>query len=221
MQSSNPVILAIETSQRLGGIAVRDRAGQVHVEPLATDLRHDDDLLPAIERTYDRLGLAPGDTGVIGVSIGPGGFTGLRIGVATAKLLAHVLGSSLVAVPSALVVAEGHAGAGPIIVALAAKGETVCATRVIRTAGEWAPKDSGALVERLDLDEVEAVLADDHLPGPMRRRCAEAGIDVITPSFEPRHCLAVTTRWLACGRTVEPTELTPLYARSPAVTLRR
>ena len=221
MASSHPVILAIETSQRLGGIAVRDRSGRVHVEPLVADLRHDDDLLPAIDRTYGRLGLAPRDTGAIGVSIGPGGFTGLRIGVATAKLLAQVLDSSLVGVPSAMVVAEGHAGPGPIIVALAAKGETVWATRVSRTAGEWTARDSGALAERLDLDGVEAVVADHHLPLSMRRRCAEAGVDVVMPSFEPRHCLAVTARWLARGRTVAPIELTPLYARPPAVTLRR
>ena len=214
-----PVIVAIETSQRRGGVAVRDAAGRVHAETLATDLRHDDDLLPAIERLYARAGLVPQDTAAVGVSLGPGGFTGLRIGIATAKLLGEVLGAALVGIPSALVVAEVQAGPGPIIVALAAKGASVWATRLEREGEAWSSTGDGALVERLDLVGVRAVVADEHLLPALRRACADAGVPVVAPSFDPRCCLAVASRRLARGLTVEPVDLLPLYPRPPAVTL--
>ncbi len=44
------VVLAIETSQRKGGVALRDASGAAYVEWVAENLRHDDDLLPAIDR---------------------------------------------------------------------------------------------------------------------------------------------------------------------------
>jgi hypothetical protein len=46
---SCPIMLAIETSQRTGGVALRDRAGQVHVERLGEGTRYDDELVPAID----------------------------------------------------------------------------------------------------------------------------------------------------------------------------
>ncbi|MCI0437109.1 MAG: tRNA (adenosine(37)-N6)-threonylcarbamoyltransferase complex dimerization subunit type 1 TsaB, partial [Gemmatimonadetes bacterium] len=91
--------------------AGEDAANQVMVERVESAAGgHGDDLLPAIGRLFERAGLKPHDLagggGAVAVSIGPGGFTGLRIGIATAKMLAESLGAKLVAVPSALVAAE-------------------------------------------------------------------------------------------------------------------
>ena len=69
MPSSDPILLAIETSQRQGGIAVRDRAGRAHVERLAVARRHDDDLLGAINRLFGRLELEPWDLGPLFFSL--------------------------------------------------------------------------------------------------------------------------------------------------------
>lgn len=100
------IVLAIETSQRGGGVAVMDRHGLPQVEMLEQKKRHDDDLIPAIDRLFQRLGLDRAELGAVGVSVGPGGFTGLRIAVTTAKMMGLVSGAKLVAVPSALVAAE-------------------------------------------------------------------------------------------------------------------
>ena len=99
------VVLAIEASQRRGGVAV-EHGGRTDVEWMSADVRHDDDLLPAIVRLYKRCALVPGMTDAVGVSIGPGGFTGLRIAVSTGKMMAEATGAKIVAVPTALVVAE-------------------------------------------------------------------------------------------------------------------
>src|SRR5436190_12445195 len=108
---------------------------------LSTKKRHDDDLLPAIDRLFARCGFTPRDLsggGAVGVSVGPGGFTGLRIAVATAKMLAETLDTKLVAVPSALVAAESiRDQTSEIIVALASKAESFWSTRLERIDYEW------------------------------------------------------------------------------------
>ena len=53
---------------------MRDGAGNVHVELLKASARHDDELMPAIERLVEKAGLTPRDLEAVGVSIGPGGY---------------------------------------------------------------------------------------------------------------------------------------------------
>jgi tRNA threonylcarbamoyladenosine biosynthesis protein TsaB len=214
-----PVLLAIEASQRTGGVAVRDAAGAAHVEWLSPAARFDDDLLAAIDRLYGRLGLTPDCTRGVGVSIGPGGFTGLRISVSTAKMLAETLGARVVAVPSALVAAEAYEGPGPIVVALAAKGATAWVTRLDRGGdGAWAVEGDGHLADAggLRLDGIRALLADRYLPPSMRDRCHDAGIPVVDPIFSPLGCLSAAARLFEGSRTTDPLTLAPLYPRPPA-----
>jgi tRNA threonylcarbamoyladenosine biosynthesis protein TsaB len=231
------IVLAIETSQRTGSVAARrihplslHGIGPVEVEPLAPKLRHDDDLLPAIDRLMRRLDAPPRDLAAVGVSVGPGGFTGLRIAISTAKMLAEALGARLVAVPSALVAAAAQArrrgGAGgaarPLLVALASKGDTCWLTRIDSTAGGPVAVGAAGLVSAgtLDLAGARELLADEHLPAPIRARCHEAGVPVIPPIFEAAACLEVTEQHLAAGNTIDPLVIAPLYPRPPeAVTL--
>jgi tRNA threonylcarbamoyl adenosine modification protein YeaZ len=214
-----PVLLALEASQRTGGVAVRDADGVTRVELMSSASRFDEELLPAIERLYERAGLAPQQTEAVGVSIGPGGFTGLRIAVSTAKMLAEGVGAKIVAVPSALVAAEAHEGPGPILVALASKDETAWVTRVARGADDaWAIDGDGALADAagLNLAGIEAVLADRYLPQAICDRCAEAHVPVVDPAFSPRACLAAAARRLEASATTDPLVLAPLYPRPPA-----
>jgi len=216
-----PVILAIETSQREGSVALRDGAGEILEETLPPQSRHDVHLIPAVDRLMKRAGLRPHDLDAVGVSIGPGGFTGLRIAVSTAKMLAMALEVKLLAVPSALVVAEscpaGQVKDGPIIVALSCKRGTFWATRLTRQAGEWTVAGEPGLAgaETFALNDVEAVIADRHLPEAARQRAAEAEVPVLEPRFEARACLAVSGRRLAAGQMADPLTLVPLYPRPP------
>lgn len=218
--SATPVLLAIEASQRRGGVAVRDHDGLDHVEWLGASARHDDDLLAAIDRLYTRLGLVPADTGVVGVSTGPGGFTGLRVAVATAKMLAESLGARLVAVPTALVVAERQPGTGPITVALASKEGSVWETRLDRAGNDapWTVKQPGRLAAAaaVRIDGLTALLGDRYLSQELRERCAAAGVVVVEPIFDPIACLAVTSRLFEQGRTTDPLVIVPIYSRPPA-----
>lgn len=62
--------------------------------------RHSQELLPAVVRVLERAGVRMADLAGVVVGTGPGAFTGLRVGIATAKTLAHELGCAIVGVPS-------------------------------------------------------------------------------------------------------------------------
>jgi tRNA A37 threonylcarbamoyladenosine modification protein TsaB len=105
-----------------------DQANPAEMQHLGTELlrdpsRHDDDLMPAIDRLFVRLGARPAELGAVAVSIGPGGYTSLRIAVATAKMLAEATGATTIAVPSAGVAAWLlPPSLAPAVVCLASKG---------------------------------------------------------------------------------------------------
>lgn len=220
-----PVMLAIETSQRAGGVAARDASGRVEVEPLASgrdrDIGrgkgHDRELMPAIDGLLRRMELRPDELRIVAVSVGPGGFTGLRIAVSVAKMLGEVLGTPLVAVPSALVAAEPVTSSGPIGVALASKRGEFWLAQLIRADGAWSVTGTPGLVDsdRFDPSGFQALIADAYFPEAARRRCEEAGVPVVDPVFDPAACLTIGTRMWARGETISPEALLPIYPRQP------
>jgi tRNA threonylcarbamoyladenosine biosynthesis protein TsaB len=89
---------------------------------------HASQLLPLARALLDRAGLAFADVGRLGVGVGPGTFTGLRIGVATARALAQATGADLVAVSTLRALAEAAGHDGPVLAVLdARRGEAFAA----------------------------------------------------------------------------------------------
>jgi tRNA threonylcarbamoyladenosine biosynthesis protein TsaB len=223
---AHSVIIAIETSQRAGGVALQTSGGETLVEALREPTRQDDDLMPAIDRVTKRAGIAPGDVQAVGVSIGPGGFTGLRIAIATAKMLAEALGVKLLAVPSALVAAESYEGGGrSMLVALASKRGGFWGTRLTRRDGQpgerWIIERAGLVDESTDsLAGVEVVLGDGHVPEWLRRMCERSSVPIVEPRFEALACLRCAAGSFAAGEFTDPLRFLPLYPREPeAVTI--
>lgn len=219
-----PVVLAIETSQRRGGVALRDARGEVHVERLGEERRHDDAMMPAIAGLFERAGHVPRELNTVGVSIGPGGFTGLRIAVTTAKIFAESLGAKVIAVPSALVAAASHHGeeGDRLLGALASKGEQCWMTRLVRKSGRWRIEGEPGLISatELSLAGVKRLLADSYLVQPIRAQCEQSGVEIIEPDFAVTGCLQETLEGMEQGVTDDPSKLKPLYSRPPeAVTL--
>ncbi|MCX7026377.1 MAG: tRNA (adenosine(37)-N6)-threonylcarbamoyltransferase complex dimerization subunit type 1 TsaB [Spirochaetes bacterium] len=108
-------ILAFDTSSEILAVGVlkgeRDRAS------LAVEgIRHSETLIPAIGECLKRLGLAIVEINLIGCSIGPGSFMGLRIGISTAKGLSLALGIPWVGVPTLDAMARTWAASGRTIV---------------------------------------------------------------------------------------------------------
>ena len=84
-------ILAIETTGPLGSVAVIDEAGKVNQKISGEEMNHLKDLMPMAQRLTSELGISPADFTAVAASIGPGSFTGIRIGVSTARALAQAL----------------------------------------------------------------------------------------------------------------------------------
>jgi tRNA threonylcarbamoyladenosine biosynthesis protein TsaB len=72
----------------------------VLVERIPPDVRRGRDLVPAVARLLAARGLAPGDLHLVACGVGPGSFTGIRIGIATAATLAFAAGAPVLDVPS-------------------------------------------------------------------------------------------------------------------------
>ena len=105
-------MVAIETATETVGVAVRTAAGVQAELTLTGRRRHVETLTPALEHLLAQLDLVPGDLGVVGVDVGPGLFTGLRVGVAAAKGLAQALGIGVVGATSLDILTAGAAAAG-------------------------------------------------------------------------------------------------------------
>jgi tRNA threonylcarbamoyladenosine biosynthesis protein TsaB len=89
---------------------------------------HAAQLLPLARALLERAGLEFADLERIGVGVGPGTFTGLRIGVATARALAQGSGAELVAISTLRALAEGAGHDGPVLAVLdARRGEAFAA----------------------------------------------------------------------------------------------
>jgi tRNA threonylcarbamoyl adenosine modification protein YeaZ len=103
-------LLVVDTATSTAVVAAGTPAGEVlAAESFAAEHRHSQALLPAIERLRTRARVSLGDIGGVIVGTGPGAFTGLRVGLATAKTLAHELGVPIVGVATgeALLAASG------------------------------------------------------------------------------------------------------------------
>lgn len=95
-------ILAIETTGKLGSVAVLNiETGEVLGTEVSLDeMSHLKDLIPMTERLLKRLNIEKKEIEYVASSVGPGSFTGIRIGVATARALAQSLNTRCISVPT-------------------------------------------------------------------------------------------------------------------------
>lgn len=211
------------------GLLGADRASTraLAVERLREVGRNEDDLLPAIDRACAAAGVRPPDLRAVAVSIGPGGYTSLRVACATAKMIAEAgrhSGVECIAVPTTLAVwAAAQPTTEPTSIGILLAGKDRTAHLTVIPAPGWTPADpfpEGALItaEMLPLEQVRFFLGDRHVPGDIRRRILEAGIQIAEPIFDAVNCLQIAAELPA----TDPVDLIPAYPREPdAITLWR
>jgi tRNA threonylcarbamoyladenosine biosynthesis protein TsaB len=219
------VAVAIETSTREPTVAARSGRATLESE-LAGARAHASDLLPTLARLLAELGVEPAGIGTVVVGTGPGSYTGLRVGIATALGLARAHGCALVAVPSteSRVRSSVPAG-GAAAVVIDARANEIYFARY-RRAGERievveppSVVPAGEIAARLAPGEV--VLADeDAVRAAGLDRRGDLRIDLRS---RPR---AVATLELGLARLAErgpddPALVEPLYLRAFAARSRR
>lgn len=104
-------VLALETSERVGSLATLDASDSQILTlgsvSLPVDQRSAQSLLPSIQSLLAESDWKPNQLDLVCVTTGPGSFTGLRIGVTTAKTLAYATGAKLVEVHTLATIAAG------------------------------------------------------------------------------------------------------------------
>ncbi|MBI3975248.1 MAG: tRNA (adenosine(37)-N6)-threonylcarbamoyltransferase complex dimerization subunit type 1 TsaB, partial [Armatimonadetes bacterium] len=120
-------VLGLETATPYGSVAVVGPDGLLAEVTALIPMRHLEWLLPAVERTLAEAGTGRGEIEGLAVSIGPGGFTGLRIGIATAAAWARAADIPVIGVSTLEALAATVAGPGLIAPVLDAKRGEVAA----------------------------------------------------------------------------------------------
>ena len=119
-------ILALDTATLTASVAAWiDGAAAASGEARAET--HSEKLLPLVDDVLRRAGLRPADLDAIACGAGPGSFTGLRIGLATAKGLCTALGCPLHLVSSLAALAKDAGVVGPVLAVLDARRKEVFA----------------------------------------------------------------------------------------------
>jgi tRNA threonylcarbamoyladenosine biosynthesis protein TsaB len=101
------LVLGIETSTPQTSVALGTEEGTVAALELGRGRPGDEVVVPAVDQLLSWAGATLGQVGGIAVGLGPGLFTGMRVGIATAKTLAQMLGVPLVGLASLDVLAFG------------------------------------------------------------------------------------------------------------------
>lgn len=225
------LILGMDTATPHVGVAIGDSAdgGRVLAEVLiAGDRRHAEQLAPAIKRVCDESGVRLDQLTAIAVGIGPGLFTGLRVGVTTAKVMAQALRIPVVAVSSLDLIAapllDGHGGHAHTLVVpvIDARRREVFSARYrvvpggMQREGEYTVGSVEELIADLEAENEHVLLAGD---GVSRYREQFAGLDrsdMAGPEFEAPSVAALVQ--LATGRVereefVQPWDVHPMYLR--------
>lgn len=215
------MVLGIETATFLGGVALVSASGELLGEcTLRNHESHSERILPALEDLIRTLGASLGDLSAVAVSRGPGSFTGLRAGIATAKGLSLSLGVPLFGVSTLEVLAaNAPPREGPVCAVLAARrGEVFRAFFNAGPAGLERLGPDGLIPS----DALAGELTADHLViGEFPPAMVRPAPHTVSPRFAPPHLChpraAATAgfgaRSLDERRESELTTLLPRYLR--------
>jgi tRNA threonylcarbamoyladenosine biosynthesis protein TsaB len=219
-----PRALAVETSGRVGSVALVDNGRVVAVDAFPHGLQHAAHIITRIQALCDQVSWKPTDFQEIYVSIGPGSFTGLRIGVTLAKTLAFAIGAKVVAVPAARGLAESAPPeATELLIVLDAKRDQIFTARFKRRSSSEPWQE----VEPPHLDDLASALSRAARPVwllgdgiPQHRKFIPADDQIHeTPEegWRPRAEVIAELGFAAArqGIFVEPEQLVPLYIRKP------
>lgn len=203
---SGGLILAMDTSTSAVTAALLEGERVVGCASVIDARRHTEILMPLVRDLFDAAGAARTDVSGIAVGVGPGPFTGLRVGIATAETLSLVLGVPAFGVCSLDAIAhEVTASGGP--------SDFVVASDARRKEVYWARFRDGVRVGQPQVHK-PVDLPREVRSLPTAGRGAQLYPDTFAHAIEPLDVSAAHLGLLA-GSGVEVLPLQPLYLRQP------
>jgi tRNA threonylcarbamoyladenosine biosynthesis protein TsaB len=224
-----PLLLALESATPHASVALLEGERLVVELANASDRPHSTRLLPLVDRVLDQAGVGLEEVGSFAVSIGPGSFTGLRIGLATLKGLTYASSVPAVAVPTLAALARNASGRElPVLACLdARRGELYAAVHgpgreagaPLLVEGVYTPRELAERIPRpcrvVGCPGEEDVLA---------LLCEQLGPDArLDPPLPPRalHVGRLGRELLAAGQGARAGELAPRYLRRAEAEVKR
>jgi tRNA threonylcarbamoyladenosine biosynthesis protein TsaB len=216
-------ILSIETSTMLGGVAILDeQAGLIAETKLNVKTTHSERLMTAVDNTLKQSEMGLDEIDVFAVALGPGSFTGLRIGLSTAKGLSYATGKPLVTVPTLDAFARNFAfSLYPVCLMLDARRSEVYAAvyawegHSFRTVLEPVSIKPEKLLEKLQGNVLfagdGALVYKEKIIDYMNDRAFYAGADKMIPS--PANVAILGLERAIRGEYALVAETVPLYIR--------
>ena len=221
------VILGIETSVEHVGVAVGDSRGIRAESMLSSDRRHAESLAPMIDFVMRQAGAEMRDLSAVAVDIGPGLFTGMRVGIATAQTIAWALDLPVVPVCS-LDALSLNVGAPDSVVASvldARRGEVYWALYRMREPGREPERLTEPRVSSPDdmaihlADRAESIVCVGTGATRYREVLSAGPWLTVLPSNQDfpaaRSVVSLAAFSLAAERTVNAAAVEPMYLRAP------
>ena len=219
-------ILSIDTSSQVSSVAVLSAERVAAEVSMQGALTHSETLMPHIETALGMARVEKSELEGIAVSIGPGSFTGLRIGLASAKMMAYALHIPLIAVPTLEALAHHYICEGVRLVPMmdAQKGNVYAQEFMWEVGLDGLHIREKHALSILPLTEVIAGLENVEQPVLLLGDAMQKKTALALPTnvrLAPIHArmpraacvgLAALTR-LACGEIDDPVTAVPLYLR--------
>ena len=219
------IILGIDTATPQVGCAIGGHEGVLASFQAAKGMRHAETLAPAIKFLTERTGIELSEIGAVAVDVGPGLFTGMRVGLSTAKALAQALRVPMIGISSLDLLAFPHRRSDRVVVPVvdARKGEVFYAMYRQVPGGVQRVSDHQIgspddLASELLMARDEVLLVGDGalryheaFDGLKRVELADGGFAHPSASslVQLAHAQALREQFVA------PWELEPLYLRKP------
>lgn len=216
------MLLALDTATRFASLALHDGRVLRYEATWEAGRQHTTQLMPRIVAALEELRLKPEALSAVAVALGPGSFTGLRVGLAIAKGLALARGIPLVGIPTLdiLAAAQGQSRYPLIAIIQAGRGR-LCAARYRWHKG-WQRREGPFLTTWEDL--LVSIIQPTLLCGEIDEKGFHLieGLGEQVTVLSSAHCLRragflAELAWerVRRGETDDPATLAPLYLNWP------